>query len=74
VQLTSDGARQTVLGSPTENVNSGFLSPAPQDRPGLAQSPPGVTSFRVTFTSPGIFDYLCAIHDELGMKGRVIVY
>lgn len=74
VQLTSDGARHAAIGSPTDSVNSGFLSPAPQDRPGLAQSPPGVTRFRVTFTSPGIFDYICAIHDELGMQGRVTVY
>jgi plastocyanin len=71
---TSDGARQAVIGSPTDNVNSGFLSPAPQDRAGLAMSPPGVTRFRVTFTSPGTFNYICAIHDTLGMKGTVIVH
>src|SRR4051794_33667917 len=74
VQLTLDGARHAAIGSPGDSVNSGFLSPAPQDRPGLAQSPPGVTRFRVTFTSRGTFDYICAIHDELGMDGRVIVY
>jgi plastocyanin len=72
--LTSDGARQAVIGSPVDSVNSGFLSPAPQDRANLAQSSPGVTRFRVTFTSPGIFNYICAIHDELGMKGTVIVH
>ena len=70
---TSDGARHAVIGSPTDSVNSGFLTSAPQDRAGLAQSPPGVTRFRVTFTSPGTFDYICAIHDELGMTGTVIV-
>jgi plastocyanin len=74
VKLTADGARHATIDSPTSNVNSGFLSPAPQDRPSLTQSPPGVTRFRVTFTSPGTFDYICAIHDELGMKGRIIVY
>ena len=72
VQPTSDGARQAVIGSPADNVNSGFLSPAPQDRANLAQSPPGVTRFRVTFTSPGTFNYICAIHDELGMMDTVI--
>jgi plastocyanin len=71
--LTSDGARQAVISSPADSVNSGFLSPAPQDRANLAQSSPGVTRFRVTFTSPGIFSYICAVHDELGMKGTVIV-
>ena len=73
VLLTSDGARQAVIGSPTDSVNSGFLTSAPQDRAGLPQSPPGVTRFRVTFTSPGTFDYICAIHDELGMTGTVVV-
>ncbi len=74
VFLSSDGARQAVISSPAESVNSGFLSPAPQDRAGLAQSPPGVTRFRVTFTSPGTFNYICAVHDQLGMKGTVIVH
>jgi plastocyanin len=70
---TSDGARHAVIGSPTDSVSSGFLTAAPQDRAGLAQSPPGVTRFLVTFTSPGTFNYICAIHDELGMNGTVIV-
>jgi plastocyanin len=73
VTPTSDGARQATISSPTDSVNSGFLSPAPQDRANLPQSNPGVTRFRVTFTSPGTFKYICAIHDELGMKGTVIV-
>ena len=71
---TSDGARRAIIASPADSVNSGFLSPAPQDRAGLPQSAPGVTHFRVTFTSPGIFNYICAIHDTLGMKGTVIVH
>jgi plastocyanin len=74
VTPTSDGGRQAVISSPTDSVNSGFLSPAPQDRAKLAQSPPGVTRFRVTFTSPGIFNYICAVHDQLDMKGTVIVH
>lgn len=74
VQLASDGARQTSIGSPAQSVNSGFLSPAPQDRAGLPQSTPGITRFRVTFLSPGTFDYICAVHDQLNMKGTVIVH
>jgi plastocyanin len=74
VQPTSDGARQGVIGSPADNVNSGFLTPTPQDRSGLVEAPQGVTRFRVTFTSPGIFNYICANHDDLGMKGTVIVH
>jgi plastocyanin len=74
VALSSDGARQAVITSPTDNVNSGFLTPTPQDRAGLAQASPNVTRFRVTFTSPGTFNYICAVHDQLGMKGTVIVH
>ena len=70
----TDGARQAMISSPTDSVNSGFLTPTPQDRSNLAQAAPGVTRFRVTFTSPGIFNYICAVHDQLGMKGTVVVH
>jgi plastocyanin len=33
-----------------------------------------VTRFRVTFTKPGIFNYRCVLHDDLGMVGQVIVH
>jgi plastocyanin len=74
VTPTVDGARQAVISSAPDSVNSGFLSPAPQDRANLAQANPGVTRFRVTFTSPGTFNYICAVHDQLGMGGKVIVH
>jgi len=74
VTPTLDGARQAVISSTSDSVNSGFLSPAPQDRANLAQANPGITRFRVTFTSPGTFNYICAVHDQLGMKGTVLVY
>jgi plastocyanin len=73
VTVDSDGARHAVIGSPTDTVNSGFLIAAPQERVGLAQSPQTVTRFRVTFTSPGTYNYICGLHDDLGMKGKVIV-
>ncbi len=69
-----DEARHAVISSPFESVNSGFLAPAPQDRIGLPQSSPGVTRFRVTFMAPGVFNCICALHDQLGMKGSVIVH
>jgi plastocyanin len=69
----SDGARHAVLASLTD-INSGFLQAAFQDRTGLAQSPLGATRFRVTFNIPGTFHYKCALHDDLGMVGRVIVH
>jgi plastocyanin len=74
VQLTSDGARQVTISSTSQSVNSGFLSPTPQDRANLAQANLNVTRFRVTFTVPGTFHYICAVHDQLGMTGTVIVY
>ena len=37
------------------------------------QAPLTVARFRVTFTHPGIFNYIRALHDELGMVGQVIV-
>ncbi len=48
-------------------VNSGWIWPEGQIPPGL----PPITSFSVTFESPGTYDYLCVIHPW--MAGRVIV-
>jgi plastocyanin len=73
VTIDADGARHGVLKSPSDSVHSGFIQAAPQDRPGLEQTPSGVTRFRVTFSKPGIYPYICALHDVLGMKGKVIV-
>lgn len=73
VEPDADGALHAVIHSQTDSVHSGFIAAAPQERIGLAQAPLSVTRFRVTFTKPGIFNYLCALHDELGMVGRVIV-
>jgi plastocyanin len=91
VTVDSDLARDadSLVTSPTDNVHSGFLVAALQDRgpppPPLAppeppaavaplpQSPLTVTRFRVTFTKPGTFNYRCILHDDLGMVGQVIV-
>jgi plastocyanin len=71
---TVDGARQAVIGSTADSANSGLLVSAPQDRTGLPQAPQGTTRFRVTFTATGTFNYICSLHDDLGMKGTVIVF
>jgi plastocyanin len=73
VTVDLDGARHAVIDSPADSVNSGLITASPQDRVKLPQSPLGVTRFRVTFTHPGVFPYICALHDNLGMKGKVIV-
>jgi plastocyanin len=73
VTVDEDGARHATISSPTDSVNSGFIVAAPQDRIGLAQALLGVTRFRVTFKHPGTFNYICGLHDTLGMRGKVIV-
>ncbi len=73
VTMDPDGALHATVSSPNDNVHSGFIAAAPQNQIGLPQPPAGTTRFRVTFTRPGIFKYKCALHDNLGMVGRVIV-
>ena len=66
-----DGALHGTLVSTADPLNSGFIAAAAQDQ--TVQTPLGVTRVRVTFTSPGTYEYFCALHDELGMKGEVVV-
>jgi plastocyanin len=68
-----DGALQATINSPNDSVSSGFLQAAPQDRAFLPQSAPGTTRLRVKFTKPGTYHYICALHDESGMVGTIIV-
>lgn len=49
--------------SGTENIHSGYLG---------AFFPAG-TTFRIRFTKPGTYKYICALHDEMGMVGTVTV-
>ncbi|NQW22556.1 MAG: hypothetical protein HQ475_03830 [SAR202 cluster bacterium] len=44
--------------------NSGLMDIFEPDRP---------TSFSMTFTEAGVYDYICAVHDSLGMNGTVTV-
>ena len=73
VTVDADGARHAVIASTSDTTHSGFIIAAPQERLGLPQSPLGFTRFRVTFPNEGIFPYQCALHDNLGMTGTVIV-
>ena len=51
-----------VLDAPGDSVNSGFIGQ------GF-----GPTTFSATFTAPGTYTYICALHDDLGMTGQVVV-
>ena len=75
VTTDADGARHAVMTSPSDVVHSGFITELPQDRTGLPQAPltASATRFRVTFTGPGVYQYKCVLHDELGMVGQIIV-
>jgi plastocyanin len=73
VTLDADGARHAVINAITDSAHSGFIGAAPQDEIGLPQPPLGVTRFRITFAHPGVYPYICALHDQLGMKGQVTV-
>jgi len=68
-----DGARHAIINSNSDNVHSGFIVAGPQERLFLPQMPLPVTRFRVTFTHAGVYPYICALHDGLGMKGTVTV-
>jgi plastocyanin len=74
VTVDADGALHGTISSNADSVHSGLIEAPPQERLGLMQSPLGVTRFRVTFTNAGTFPYICALHDNLGMTGTVIVY
>ena len=76
VTQDSDGVTRAIINSPAESANSGFIGAPNQETPNQPQVPldfPFATRFRVTFTAPGTFTYICSLHDDLGMKGTVIV-
>ncbi|HVZ21499.1 MAG TPA: plastocyanin/azurin family copper-binding protein [Vicinamibacterales bacterium] len=73
VTIDPDGARHATLNSPFDSAHSGFIVAAYQDQIGSPQVPLGATRFRVTFTHAGVYPYICALHDDLGMKGKIIV-
>lgn len=80
VTMDPDGGLRAVINSPSDNVHSGFILQALDDQPGtpvnsnsnnsIALNP---THFRVTFTQPGTYNYICVLHDNLGMVGQVVV-
>jgi plastocyanin len=74
VFVDSDGARHAIITSPSDSVHSGLIEATLVDNPGLLpENPLDFTRFRVTFKQPGTYKYKCALHDNLGMVGTVVV-
>ncbi|MEO6968682.1 MAG: plastocyanin/azurin family copper-binding protein [Rhodanobacteraceae bacterium] len=73
VTVDADGVRHATINSQTDSVHSGFIVASGQERIGVPQADLGATRFRATFTQPGLYPYICALHDGLGMKGTVVV-
>jgi plastocyanin len=74
VNTDPDGALHATITGPGQNVHSGAITPLFEDQPGVPQGPVfPPTRFRVTFTKAGTYPYICSFHDNLGMKGTVIV-
>jgi plastocyanin len=48
----------------TSPVSSGLLLP---------QGAGGTNSYTLTFTQPGHYNYECLLHDDMGMKGTIVV-
>ena len=73
VSFDADGAGHATLNFVGDSAHSGIFGAAAQNQVGVPQSPPAYTVYRVTFPQPGTYDYICALHDNLGMVGKVIV-
>jgi plastocyanin len=58
-----DSAGHATIKSIDQSAHSGFIG---------AGIPFG-TTFSATFTQPGLYTYICALHDDLGMKGTIRV-
>ena len=74
VSTDPDGALHATVTNTEQNVHSGLIAALLEDEPGVPQGPLAPpTQFRITFTTPGTYPYVCAFHDNLGMHGQVIV-
>jgi plastocyanin len=73
VTVDADGALHATISLHSDSANSGIVVSTPQERLGLPQAPLGITRFRITFTKPGTYPYICALHDDLGMKRQIVV-
>jgi plastocyanin len=73
VSFDADGGGHATLKFVGDSTHSGIIGAVPMNQAGVPQSPPSIPVFRVTFLKAGTYDYICALHDDLGMVGKVIV-
>lgn len=73
VMLDPDGVRHATVGSTSTSVSSGFIEATAQDQVGRPLNALDNTRFRITFTEAGTYPYKCALHDNLGMVGTIVV-
>jgi plastocyanin len=74
VSTDPDGALHATITTTQQNVHSGLVAALLEDEPGFPQAPVSPPArFRITFTAPGTYPYVCVFHDNLGMEGQVIV-
>jgi plastocyanin len=73
VTFDADGAGHATLKFVGDSAHSGIIGAVPMNQAGVPQSPASIPVFRVTFLKPGTYNYICALHDNLGMVGKVIV-
>jgi plastocyanin len=69
--LPNSAGTAAACGAGKSCLNTGLLGAALQDQ--VSQTPLGLTTARITFTTPGTYDYYCVLHDDLGMVGTVVV-
>jgi plastocyanin len=73
LNIDPDGVRHGMITSPKDSLHSGVIGIPNQDTVGQPQAALDFTRFRVTFTAAGTFNYICGLHDTLGMVGTVVV-
>jgi plastocyanin len=73
VTFDPDGGRHATLKAPGDSAHSGVIGAVPMNQNGTVQSPATIPVFRVTFLKAGTYNYICALHDTLGMVGKVVV-
>ena len=61
--LIVERAKPAGVFNPAQYFNSGPLNPPNA----------GSTAWALTFETPGTFEYICGVHQELGMKGNITV-